>query len=320
MWKRVGGSLCLFSVIYLILFDIINIYLLMFIGFWIAVLLYLFFFDRYTFSRSHPEFVFIPDSVGSSAGVYSIQGRRRHMEDTYRAVLNFSGDAMSGFYGVFDGHGGEKASSFSAKHMYTAVSNESLFRDPETALKRGYQQLDRDFLKLAARYDWEDGTTAVVAVLIHNVLYVANCGDSRAVLISGGRAIPMSNDHKPNNESERRRIEKANGEIIFVGTWRVAGILAVARAIGDRHLKQWVIPDPDVQRRVLTRDDDFLILASDGVWDVTSNEEAANIVLSVLSSSGGNLMTAAESLTEHAYREGSLDNITSLVINLKKYR
>lgn len=65
-------------------------------------------------------------------------------------------------------------------------------------------------------------------------LYVANLGDSRAVLCSNGRAVAMSEDHKPNREDERRRIEALGGRVIHYGTWRVEGILAVSRAIGDR--------------------------------------------------------------------------------------
>lgn len=63
------------------------------------------------------------------------------MEDTYRAVWNVNGDSLSAFYGVFDGHGGERASTFSAKFMFSTLSKESLFRNPGHALKRGYQQV-----------------------------------------------------------------------------------------------------------------------------------------------------------------------------------
>ena len=81
---------------------------------------------------------------------------------------------------------------------------------------------------------------------------VANVGDSRAVLSKGGKAVPMSVDHKPNRLDERRRIENAGGVVVWAGTWRVGGVLAVSRAFGDRMLKQYVVALPDIQVRTST--------------------------------------------------------------------
>jgi hypothetical protein len=85
-------------------------------------------------------------------------------------------------------------------------------------------------------------------------------------------AVPMSIDHKPNSREERTRIEDAGGVVVWAGTWRVGGVLAVSRAFGDRPLKRYVIPTPDIKDEVLTSEDDCLILASDGLWDVVSNQ------------------------------------------------
>lgn len=82
----------------------------------------------------------------------------------------------------------------------------------------------------------------------------------------------MSVDHKPNTREERTRIEDAGGVVVWAGTWRVGGVLAVSRAFGDRPLKRYVIPTPDIRDEVVTKDDDCLILASDGLWDVVSNQ------------------------------------------------
>jgi serine/threonine protein phosphatase PrpC len=82
----------------------------------------------------------------------------------------------------------------------------------------------------------------------------------------------MSIDHKPNSREERTRIEDAGGVVVWAGTWRVGGVLAVSRAFGDRPLKRYVIPTPDIKDEVLTAEDDCLILASDGLWDVVSNQ------------------------------------------------
>lgn len=85
-------------------------------------------------------------------------------------------------------------------------------------------------------------------------------------------AIALSVDHKPNSKEERQRIENAGGVVVWAGTWRVGGVLAVSRAFGDRPLKRFVISTPEVREEMLTSEDECLILASDGLWDVISNQ------------------------------------------------
>ena len=85
-------------------------------------------------------------------------------------------------------------------------------------------------------------------------------------------AVALSVDHKPNLREERLRIEDAGGVVVWAGTWRVSGVLAVSRAFGDRPLKRYIIPTPHVREEVLSPGDDCVILASDGVWDVISNQ------------------------------------------------
>jgi len=104
--------------------------------------------------------------------------------------------------------------------------------------------------------------------------------------------------------------------LFFFGTWRVEGVLAVTRAIGDRRLKKYVSAVPEIKRRKIQEGDQFLILATDGVWDVLSSQEACEVVLT----SGGDVREAARKLTTTAFNRGSLDNITSLVIDLRQFR
>lgn len=85
-------------------------------------------------------------------------------------------------------------------------------------------------------------------------------------------AHQLSKDHKPNAEGEKERIENLGGMVVWAGTWRVGGVLAVSRAFGDRPLKKFVIAEPHSCCCQLACDDEFLILASDGVWDVLTNE------------------------------------------------
>ena len=92
------------------------------------------------------------------------------------------------------------------------------------------------------------GTTALIAIIEGTKLTVANVGDSRGVMCDArSNAIPLSFDHKPQSAREHKRIQEAGGFIAFKGVWRVSGILATSRALGDYPLKpNLVIADPDI--------------------------------------------------------------------------
>ncbi|XP_053977715.1 protein phosphatase 1L [Hylaeus anthracinus] len=161
------------------------------------------------------------------------------------------------------------------------------------------------------------GTTALIALLEDNKLIVANVGDSRGVMCDGkGNAIPLSFDHKPQQERERKRISKAGGLVTFNGVWRVAGILATSRALGDYPLKdkKLVIADPDILTFDLSDHNPmFIVLASDGLWDTFTNEEAVAFIKERINEPH----FGAKSITLQSYYRGSADNITVVVINLK---
>ena len=111
-------------------------------------------------------------------------------------------------------------------------------------------------------------------------LVVANAGDSRCVLSRGGRAVALTQDHKPMDPEEFARITKAGG---FVADGRVNGSLNLSRALGDLEYKQSkelppeeqaVTANPEVRREKLQPEDEFILLACDGIWDVLTNQEA----------------------------------------------
>ncbi|XP_022226748.2 protein phosphatase 1L [Drosophila obscura] len=158
------------------------------------------------------------------------------------------------------------------------------------------------------------GTTALIAIVHGTKLIVANVGDSRGVMYdSRGIAIPLSFDHKPQQVRERKRIHDAGGFIAFRGVWRVAGVLATSRAMGDYPLKDknLVIATPDILTFELNdHKPHFLILASDGLWDIFSNEEACIFIQEHLKDSD----YGAKALTMESYKRGSVDNITVVVI------
>ena len=129
------------------------------------------------------------------------------------------------------------------------------------------------------------GSSAICAVIHGRTLFVANAGDSRAVLCrKDGVVVPLSEDHKPNLEREKKRIYSSGG---FVSSGRVNGCLALSRGFGDFQYKnngsippkaQAVTCDPDITAIELEKEHEFLIIACDGIWDCMSSEEACKYI------------------------------------------
>lgn len=169
------------------------------------------------------------------------------------------------------------------------------------------------------------GTTATVMVLIGLHLTIAHVGDSRAVLGgASGRKMRLSEDHRPSRPDERERIESAGGLILTAaGTSRVNGVLAVSRALGDQELKQLVIAKPEISNICLKGNEEFVVIASDGLWDVISDDEAVGMVCDVLESSqdgfGRQEDDAAKVLVQNAWDRGSNDDVSVIVVDLLKY-
>ncbi|XP_061537713.1 protein phosphatase, Mg2+/Mn2+ dependent, 1Lb isoform X2 [Phycodurus eques] len=273
-----------------------------------------------------------------NVAVYSIQGRRDHMEDRYDVLADVINKTHPSIFGIFDGHGGEAAADYAKAHLPEALRQQLLTYERErernrekdkekngkteglsypSILEQQILMLDREMLeKLSATYN-EAGTTCLVALLSDKELTVANVGDSRGVLCDkDGNAIPLSHDHKPYQLKERKRIKKAGGFISFNGSWRVQGILAMSRSLGDYTLKNLnvVIPDPDVLSFDLNKlQPEFMILASDGLWDTFSNEEAVRFVRERLDEPH----FGAKSIVLQSYYRGCPDNITVMVVKFK---
>nr|DAD28054.1 TPA_asm: hypothetical protein HUJ06_029522 [Nelumbo nucifera] len=189
------------------------------------------------------------------------------MEDRYSAVVNLQGDSKQAFFGVFDGHGGTKAAAYASENIDKNIMDELMRRgedEIEDAVKYGYLTTDSDFLK----EDAYGGACCVTAVIRKGDLVVSNAGDCRAVISREGIAEALTSDHRPSREDEKDRIETLGGYVDCChGVWRLQGSLAVSRAIGDRHLKKWVIAEPETKILKIRPECEFLILASDGLWD-----------------------------------------------------
>jgi len=142
--------------------------------------------------------------IGPGAGVHSIQGLRAHMEDYYQAAATLGGNPRNAFFGVFDGHGGHRAAEFCAQQLHQILIKENWEKSPESALENGFQELDESWLNLATSNGYDDGTTALCCLIQEGMMFVANVGDSRAVLCHNEKAIEMSEDHKPIRQDEKK--------------------------------------------------------------------------------------------------------------------
>lgn len=245
-----------------------------------------------------------------SYGYSQLRGKRPSMEDFQDARIAKVGEKVVGLFGVFDGHGGSRAAEYVKQHLFQNLINHPMFeKDPKNAIAETFKETDSDYLKAENGQNRDAGSTASTAVLVGKQLLVANVGDSRAVVCRSGQAHALSTDHKPNRTDERERIEQAGGSVMWAGTWRVGGVLAVSRAFGDRLLKRYVVPDPEIQEETITDQHEFLVLASDGLWDVVKDQDAVTMVHNLLDAEA-----AARRLTEEAFRRGSADNITCVVV------
>lgn len=232
-------------------------------------------------------------------GVSSMQGWRISMEDSHAAVLDLQSIAEDettnkpagietrlSFFGVYDGHGGDKVALFTGENIHRIITKQEAFKkgDIEQALKDGFLATDRAILNDPRYEDEASGCTASVGIVSADKIYAANAGDSRSVLGVKGRAKPLSFDHKPQDEGEKARITAAGG---YVDLGRVNGNLALSRAIGDFEFKrstslapeqQIVTAFPDVTVHDISEDDEFLVLACDGIWDCQSSQAVVEFV------------------------------------------
>ncbi|CAG9467250.1 unnamed protein product [Pedinophyceae sp. YPF-701] len=158
------------------------------------------------------------------------------------------------------------------------------------AFKDAFRQVDEDIIQKCNSGVARGGSTALALLRENNLLYAAHAGDSRAVLGRNGKALRLTVDHKPNLPRERRRIVDNGGMVELVGCWRVIiatpgegrvlSGLAVSRSLGDVEFKQptkLVTEEPDVSRLRLTPNDNMVIAASDGLWDVMSDQDAVEL-------------------------------------------
>ena len=258
------------------------------------------------------------------------------------------------FFAVYDGHGGSACCDFLRDNLHQFVTRNPLFpQNPKEALLQGFAQAESTFMQYALSMNPIDtsGSCAVVILIVSENCYVANLGDSRAVMSgdNGKKTYALSKDHKPGNPSEKQRIENSGGRVYQ--TWHTVnqqklqgpdrilpGRLSVSRSFGDAKAKlvefggmpEVLSSVPDVKVFKVLPDHDFIVIGCDGIFDKLSSKE---VVLSVnkeifqwcLDNGGSGegevdvhrmCAVGAEGVMKAAVKEGTMDNITVVVIGL----
>ncbi|XP_019171582.1 PREDICTED: probable protein phosphatase 2C 9 [Ipomoea nil] len=248
-------------------------------------------------------------------GFSLVKGKANHpMEDYHVAKFVQIERNELGLFAVYDGHLGESVAAYLQNHLFPNIlKEEDFWTDPHRSILKAYEKTDQAILSHNPDIG-TGGSTAVTAILVNGQkLWVANVGDSRAVLSRKGVAVQMSVDHDPNAEHES--IEDRGGFVTNIpgDVPRVNGQLAVSRAFGDKNLKKFLRSDPDVTTADIDGDVDLLIIASDGLWKVMSNQEAVDIA-----KKAKNPQKAAKKLAMEALNRESKDDISCIVVRFKE--
>ncbi|XP_062049865.1 integrin-linked kinase-associated serine/threonine phosphatase 2C isoform X4 [Lepus europaeus] len=276
------------------------------------------------------------------------KGEREEMQDAHVILNDITEECRPlsslitrvSYFAVFDGHGGIRASKFAAQNLHQNLIRKfpkgdviSVEKTVKRCLLDTFKHTDEEFLKQASSQKpaWKDGSTATCVLAVDNILYIANLGDSRAILCRYNEesqkhaALSLSKEHNPTQYEERMRIQKAGGN---VRDGRVLGVLEVSRSIGDGQYKRCGVTSvPDIRRCQLTPNDRFILLACDGLFKVFTPEEAVNFILSCLedekiqSREGRPAVdvryeAACNRLASKAVQRGSADNVTVMVVRV----
>jgi len=262
-------------------------------------------------------------------GAATMHGWRETMEDAHSLVLSMPRHPNCGFFGIFDGHSGSLCSRYISQQLPKAIDEVEDLTDTET-LRKVVMKTDQDFLDSPEFSNKDDGCAGLFTIAIHDSttntysLINGNVGDSRTVLARKEgdtyKAIACTQDHKPTDEAERRRIESAGGHVQYS---RVDGQLALSRAFGDRMLKHPIHAPPE-QRKVTSNPDwmvtqvtkdDFLFMACDGIYEsnVFTRESVVQWISNQLTKTD-DIAAICASVLDECLTRGSRDNMSCIII------
>jgi protein phosphatase 2C family protein 2/3 len=260
------------------------------------------------------------------ASHHSVQGSRPSQED--RVMVAIDASALEGIQrpylfeqyallGIYDGHSGDACASRlqSSLHL-TLMSQPSFHAAIPSAMTAACTTVDADICSWCREGGDSSGSTALLICYDARraKLHVANVGDSRCVLCRAGRAEALTHEHRLFREDEKRRVLRAGG---LTHNNRLNGVLAVTRSFGDAHHKEGgeaLIATPEITTVAVTADIEFIIMATDGLWDVMDSQPAVNFVRKRLNEHG-DLTRCARELTARAMECGSIDNVSAVLFS-----
>ncbi|KAF8393103.1 hypothetical protein HHK36_021344 [Tetracentron sinense] len=264
------------------------------------------------------------------SGEWSDIGGRQTMEDTHICIADLAkkfdynflnGEAVS-FFGVFDGHGGKSAAHFVRDNLPRVIVEDADFPlELEKVVARSFMEIDAQFAQTCSLQSaLSSGTTALTAMIFGRSLLVANAGDCRAVLSRLGEAVEMSKDHRPCCVMERKRIESLGG---YIDDGYLNGELGVTRALGDWHIvgmkeigKQGgpLSAEPELKLITLTKEHEFLIIGSDGVWDDAFTSQNAIDFARRRLQEHNDVKLCCKEIVAEAIKRGANDNVTIVMV------
>lgn len=261
----------------------------------------------------------------------SLKGRRETNEDKHTIILNDTNKTTNlapiNFFGIYDGHGGKFVSSY----LFENLPPLFVKKDVTYPLKRSfildaYKQL-QDKLRDPSNKQLAESCGSTCLVVICNrdpitnnyMITVINTGDSRCIICRDNLGHPLTMDHKPSWPVERHRINRLGGSIYFDGDDYRIKDLSVSRAFGDLKAEPYVSYIPRIRKYKLEKNDKFLVMGCDGLWDKLSNEEVVNFIINECYDNTTNIrinkeINIAKKLGEYALFKGSTDNVTIIII------
>ena len=246
------------------------------------------------------------------------------------------------YMALFDGHGGNSCSNFLRDNLHNyIIKNENLLKDTEKSIIESFEKAEDDFLNnIAIKENDKSGSCALVCLIIDNNLYIANCGDSHAIIsINSGKEIKLLNSiHRPNNIKEKERIIKNGGSIYIRNSIMriIPGRLSVSRAFGDKDAKlndygennNILICTPEVVKINLRNQKvDFLIMGCDGIFEFLTNEDCVSLAWKIMKENIKNYNNfhqmngdIVDLIIKSALKRNSIDNVTVLFVSFKNFK
>ena len=234
---------------------------------------------------------------------------RQSMEDIGIMIPDLTTDYKASLFGIFDGHGGSDVVKFVKDRLPQLIKKYLIDLCPvEKAFENAFEKVDKELFFFDSEYI---GTTATLILIKDNKIYCANVGDSKAYIIYEKNYKQISTDHKCTFEEEKNRVESMGGSI---KKNRVMGQLILTRTLGDLYVKKYgVINTPDISVNEIDDRIKYVILASDGIWDVIDLDTIVG-----MGQASKNVGEFCEDIVKLAINKNTKDNVSCIVISFKE--